>query len=148
MSNRPITEDDLHAYVDGVLEPEREAEVAIYLEGHPDMARRVAAFSDQRDLLRKALAPIADEPVPSQLNLSRMTPTEIDPQPSRSPQTQASHAEVQVEDPGEATANRANLSTLRISKPASPPPQLPRTYARRRSCKTALPRKPPGRCER
>ena len=70
MSNQPITEDDLHAYVDGVLEPEREAEVAIYLEGHPDMARSVAAFSDQRDLLRKALAPIADEPVPSQLNLS------------------------------------------------------------------------------
>ena len=58
MTNRPITEDDLHAYVDGVLEPEREAEVAAYLEGHPDMARRVSAFSDQRDLLRKALAPI------------------------------------------------------------------------------------------
>ncbi len=72
MTNRPITEDDLHAYVDGVLEPEREAEVAAYLEGHPDMARRVAAFSDQRDLLRKALAPIADEPVPSRLNLSGM----------------------------------------------------------------------------
>ena len=63
MTNRPITEDDLHAYVDGVLEPEREAEVAAYLEDHPDMARRVAAFSDQRDLLRKALAPIADEPL-------------------------------------------------------------------------------------
>ena len=44
MTNRPITEDDLHAYVDGVLEPEREAEVAAYLEGHPDMARRVSAF--------------------------------------------------------------------------------------------------------
>ena len=72
MTNRPITEDDLHAYVDGVLEPEREAEVAAYLEGHPDMARRVSAFSDQRDLLRKALAPIADEPLPPQLNLSRM----------------------------------------------------------------------------
>jgi len=72
MTNRPITEDDLHAYVDGVLEPEREAEVAAYLEGHPDMARRVAAFSDQCDLLRKALAPIADEPLPPQLNLSRM----------------------------------------------------------------------------
>jgi len=72
MTNRPITEDDLHAYVDGVLEPEREAEVAAYLEGHPDMARRVAAFSDQRDLLRQALAPIADEPLPSRLNLSGM----------------------------------------------------------------------------
>src|SRR4029453_8395449 len=72
MTNRPITEDDLHAYVDGVLEPEREAEVAAYLEGHPDMARRVAAFSDHRDPLRKALAPIRGEPVPSQLNLSRI----------------------------------------------------------------------------
>ena len=29
MTNRPITEDDLHAYVDGVLEFERQAEVAI-----------------------------------------------------------------------------------------------------------------------
>ena len=29
-------------------------------------------FSDQRDLLRKALAPIADEPLPPQLNLSRI----------------------------------------------------------------------------
>ena len=72
MSNRPIMEDDLHAFVDGVLEPERQAEVAAYLAGHPDVARRVAAFSDQRDLLRKALAPITDEPLPPQLNLARI----------------------------------------------------------------------------
>jgi anti-sigma factor RsiW len=72
MTNRPITEDDLHAYVDRLLEPERQAEVAAYLEGHPDVAKRVAAFSDQRDLLRKGLAPIADEPLPPQLNLSRI----------------------------------------------------------------------------
>lgn len=81
MTNRPITEDDLHAYVDGILEPERQTEVAAYLEGHPDMARRVAAFSEQRDLLRKALAPVADEPLPPQLNLSRM----IERRPRRSP---------------------------------------------------------------
>ena len=72
MTNRPITEDDLHAYVDDVLESGRRAEVAAYLEDHPDMARRIAAFADQRDLLRKALAPIADEPLPAQLNLSRI----------------------------------------------------------------------------
>jgi anti-sigma factor RsiW len=72
MTNRPITEDDLHAYVDRILESEREAEVAAYLEGHPEIARRIAAFSDQRDLLRKALAPIADEPLPPQFNLSRI----------------------------------------------------------------------------
>jgi anti-sigma factor RsiW len=72
MSQRPITEDDLHAYVDRVLEPERQAEVASYLETHPDVAKRVAAFADQRALLRNALAPIADEPLPAELNLSRI----------------------------------------------------------------------------
>ena len=44
MSNRPITEDDLHAYADQLLEPERRAQVAAYLEAHPDVAKRVAAF--------------------------------------------------------------------------------------------------------
>ncbi|PAY07962.1 hypothetical protein CK489_20040 [Bradyrhizobium sp. UFLA03-84] len=72
MSNRPISEDDLHAYVDHALEPERQAEVAAYLESHPDVARRVASFSDQRSMLRAALAPIAEEPLPPQLNLSRI----------------------------------------------------------------------------
>jgi anti-sigma factor RsiW len=72
MNHRPITEDDLHAYVDRVLEPERQAEVATYLAEHPDVAKRISAFSDQRNLLRAALAPMADEPLPPQLNLSRM----------------------------------------------------------------------------
>lgn len=72
MNNRPITEDDLHAYVDDVLEPERRAEVGSYLADHPDVAKRVAGFADQRELLRAALAPIADEPLPPELNVSRM----------------------------------------------------------------------------
>lgn len=72
MSHRPITEDDFHGYVDGLLEPERRTEVAAYLDAHPDVARRVATFSDQRDLLRSALAPIADEPLPPELNLARI----------------------------------------------------------------------------
>ena len=72
MSPRPITEDDLHGYVDRVLEPEREAEVADYMREHPDVAKRVAAFTGQRDLVRTALATIADEPLPPELNLSRI----------------------------------------------------------------------------
>lgn len=72
MNHRPITEDDLHAYVDSALEPERQVEVAAYLGDHPEVAKRVAALSDQRELLRTALAPIADEPLPSGLNLSRI----------------------------------------------------------------------------
>ncbi len=72
MNHRPITEDDLHAYVDHALEPERRAEVATYLEDHPDVAKRISVFSDQRELLRTALAPIADEPLAPELNLSRI----------------------------------------------------------------------------
>jgi len=72
MNNRPITEDDLHAYADDALEPERRAEVGSYLADHPDVAKRVAGFADQRELIRAALAPIADEPLPAELNLSRM----------------------------------------------------------------------------
>ena len=72
MSPRPITEDDLHAYVDRVLESEQQAEVADYLREHPDVAKRVAAFTGQRELLRTALAPIAEEPLPPELNLSRI----------------------------------------------------------------------------
>ena len=72
MSHRPITEDDLHAYVDRVLEPERLPQVAAYLNAHPDVARRVAVFTDQRELLRAALTPIAEEPLPTGLKLSRI----------------------------------------------------------------------------
>ena len=65
MTQRPITEDDLHAYVDHALAPERRAEVATYLDDHPDIAGRIAGFANQRDALRAALAPIADEPLPA-----------------------------------------------------------------------------------
>ena len=72
MNHRPITEDDLHAYVDHALEAERRVEVASYLDDHPDVAKRIGAFADQREQLRAALAPIADEPLPPELNLSRI----------------------------------------------------------------------------
>jgi anti-sigma factor RsiW len=83
MNQRPITEDDLHGYVDQALPPERRVEVASYLDDHPDVAKRVAGFADQRRLLRAALAPIAEEPVPAELNLSRMIETRRRPSPVR-----------------------------------------------------------------
>lgn len=68
----PITEDDLHGYVDRVLAPERRAEVEAYLAEHPEVARRIAGYAVQRDGLRQALGPIAQEPVPPELSLARM----------------------------------------------------------------------------
>ena len=66
---RPILEDDLHAYVDGVLDDARRAEVQAHLQTHPDSAARVAAYMGQRAALRAALAPVAAEPVPPELSL-------------------------------------------------------------------------------
>jgi anti-sigma factor RsiW len=72
MTSRPITEEDLHHYVDRGLAPEREAEVSAYLDAHPDVALRIKGYENQRDMLRAALAPIAEEPLPPELDLARI----------------------------------------------------------------------------
>lgn len=69
MRNRPIGEDDLHAYVDERLEPARARQVITYLAAHPEAAERVAAYARQREALRAALALVAAEPVPAGLRL-------------------------------------------------------------------------------
>ncbi|TWB63287.1 anti-sigma factor family protein [Nitrospirillum viridazoti] len=71
-AGRPITEEDFQAYVDHALDERRREEVEEYLSTHPDAARRVAAYTAQREALRAALAPIAEEPVPDHLNLARL----------------------------------------------------------------------------
>lgn len=70
MTKRPITMDDLHGYVDQALSAERRAEVEAYLGEHADVAAHLAAYSAQGGLLREIFAPIADEPVPAELNLA------------------------------------------------------------------------------
>lgn len=70
--SRPISEDDLHAFVDGALPDSRRMEVEAYLESNPEVAERYARFGAQRDALRAALRPIAAEPVPLNLNLRHL----------------------------------------------------------------------------
>ena len=72
MNGRPITEDDLNAFVDEGLDPGRRAEVAAYLETHPEIATRIEGYAKQRDQLRTLLLPIADEPIPPELNVRRI----------------------------------------------------------------------------
>lgn len=72
MTDRPITEDELHAYVDGRLDIVRNAEVSIYLEKHPDIAARFASYAVQRNILRTVFDPFAEEPVPTRLNVKHM----------------------------------------------------------------------------
>lgn len=71
-ADRPISEDDLHAYVDDRLDRARRHEIEHYLDDQPELSRRVAAYRTQRDVLRSALASRAAEPIPPELNLSRL----------------------------------------------------------------------------
>jgi anti-sigma factor RsiW len=66
---RPIGEEELHAYIDGQLAPDRQPAVQLYLQEQPDVARRVAAYREQREALRAAFEPVAREPIPPALNL-------------------------------------------------------------------------------
>ena len=78
-SELPIAEEDLHAFVDGQLAPPRRAEVQRYLDANPQEARRVAAWSAQREALRDVLAPYAAAPLPPELNLSRLIEARLRP---------------------------------------------------------------------
>jgi anti-sigma factor RsiW len=69
---RPIAEEELHAYVDDQLEPERQAAVLRYLQEHLEVARRAAAYRAQREALRAAFGGIASEPIPPRLNLDTL----------------------------------------------------------------------------
>lgn len=67
MSTLPVTEADLHAYVDGLLPATRRTEVEAYLASHPEDAERVATYRRQNEALRTHFGEIADEPIPERL---------------------------------------------------------------------------------
>ncbi|KLE32394.1 anti-sigma factor family protein [Aurantiacibacter luteus] len=69
---RPISEDDLTAYVDRALDARRHKDVQAYLEQHSDVKDRVEEDMRQREWLRSALAPIAQEPIPARLSVAGM----------------------------------------------------------------------------
>jgi anti-sigma factor RsiW len=68
----PITEEDLHAYVDGLLDEARRAVVEAYLEAHPETAERIEAYARQRAGLRELFPDRSSDPLPSQLIFSRL----------------------------------------------------------------------------
>ncbi len=67
MSQAPVTESELHAYVDGLVPETRRGEIEAYLAAHPHEAGRVAAYRAQNVALRALYDPVLDEPVPSRL---------------------------------------------------------------------------------
>lgn len=69
MTPRPetISEDDLHAYVDGLLPPARAVEVEAWLAQHPDRAAEIALWQRQNEALTALFPPVAAELVPDRL---------------------------------------------------------------------------------
>ncbi|HXA39643.1 MAG TPA: anti-sigma factor [Phenylobacterium sp.] len=72
MTDRPITEEDLHAYVEGRLDDARMAAVRGYLADHPEIAETLAGYSADRAMLRDALRPFAEAPIPPTLDVRRL----------------------------------------------------------------------------
>ena len=71
MNYQPVTEAELHAYVDGKLPAARCADVDAYLVQRPDEQKRLRAYSAQNVELRALFDPVLDETVPGRLNVPK-----------------------------------------------------------------------------
>lgn len=67
-----VTDDELHAYVDGQLAAERRSAVEAWLGTHPDDAARVNAWRGQAELIRARFGAVTDEMPPRRLNVVRL----------------------------------------------------------------------------
>ncbi len=64
-----VSEDELHAYVDGELPARRREAVAAWLAAHPEDAARVAGWRAQAESIHARYGAVAEEPVPERLKL-------------------------------------------------------------------------------
>src|SRR5580704_16368074 len=68
----PVSEEELHAYVDGELAPDRKAAVEAWLANHPEDMTRVNAWRSLADAIRTRYGDVATEPVPARLSLRQI----------------------------------------------------------------------------
>jgi anti-sigma factor RsiW len=67
LPRRPISDEDLHAYLDGALEAERLLHIARHLARHPPAAARAESFRAQNAAMHALFDEILREPVPRRL---------------------------------------------------------------------------------
>ncbi len=75
MKTLPITESDLHAYIDGFLPENRRPDIAEYLSTRPEDTDRFAMYRSQNAALRALYNPVLDEPVPARLSVIARNPS-------------------------------------------------------------------------
>lgn len=67
-----VTEDELHAYVDGEIAADRRGAVEAWLAAHPEDAARVAQWQAQADAIRRRYGAVALEPVSTRFDLDAL----------------------------------------------------------------------------
>ncbi len=77
-SPNKITEQDLHAFVDGELDVASRAEIGAWLTDHPEDAQKIAAWGEQKTKLQALFGDVLDEPIPPKMEaaLSKRAPSE------------------------------------------------------------------------
>jgi anti-sigma factor RsiW len=70
--NIPVTEDELHAYIDNESPAERRGDVEAWLATHADDAERVHSWRAMAEMLHARYDSIADEAVPKRLEIERL----------------------------------------------------------------------------
>lgn len=60
-----LNESELHAFVDGQLDPQREAEIARRLAEDPEATARVAEYRRQNEALHALFDPVLEAPIPA-----------------------------------------------------------------------------------
>jgi anti-sigma factor RsiW len=68
----PVSADELHAYVDGLLPADRKQAVEAWIAAHPDDAAHVAAWRAQAEFVRERYGSVADEPVPARFDVAKL----------------------------------------------------------------------------
>lgn len=69
----PLDPADIHAFVDGELDPQRRAEVERLIAEDSEAAAEAKAWRDQNEALKRAFAPVLAEPVPGRLDPRRLS---------------------------------------------------------------------------
>jgi anti-sigma factor RsiW len=72
-SEIPVTADELHAFVDGELPPDRLDAVQAWLTTHPDDAAEVASWRTISEAIHARYDSVADEPMPKRLEIEQLT---------------------------------------------------------------------------
>ena len=66
--SKQLSEEKLHAYVDGRLDAEKRSEVEAWLLHNPSDAARVADYLQQNEMLQALFNPVLNEPIPLKMH--------------------------------------------------------------------------------